>query len=275
MNLIGIHIDSNPRNLLLNANFAKEIGANIVQIFINPKTSQYEYYEEFSSYLQNNNMTCVVHGSYTINIASIWDENSPHILQLIDEIIFADKIGAKFIVLHMGKQLELSKEEAFNNMYSSLLHVALQVSNTKLTVLLETSSGQGSETCSKLQDLALFYKKISKHPNNKISRRFGICVDTCHIFAAGYNIKNKNTINMFLDTFEELIGIRHIKLIHFNDSKKDIGSNVDRHENIGKGYIGKEGLLIFAKYFKNLNIPILLETKGNMYQKEIKFIQTI
>ena len=165
--------------------------------------------------------------------------------------------------------MELTKEEAYNNMYTALLYVhekTKQYLNTK--ILLETSSGQGSELCFKLNAFAHFFKKISKHSNKEIKNRFGICLDTCHIFASGYDIRNKNTVTIFLDTFEEMIGLKHIKLIHLNDSKNNIGSLLDRHESINKGYIGK-GLIHIIRFFKKINIPIILETPNNSYQIEI------
>ena len=139
---------------------------------------------------------------------------------------------------------------------------------------METSSGQGSELCYKIENLAYFYNKLSKHKNENIRNRFGICVDTCHIYVSGHDIRSLNAINKYLDTFNKLIGLEHIKLIHLNDSKQDIGTKIDRHENIGKGYIGKKGLLIFISIFKHLEVPIILETPKNYLEQDIKIISS-
>jgi len=156
----------------------------------------------------------------------------------------------------------------------ALIHVHQQTHNLKVKILLETSTGQGSEIGYKLEDLSFIYRKLSKHKNINVRNRFGICLDTCHIFVAGYNIKNKNTRKIYFDKFNELIGFKHIKLIHLNDSKNNIGSKIDRHENIGNGYIGKIPLLTICQIFKNLHIPIILETPYRNIINDLKLLNT-
>lgn len=273
---IGGHINSDPKLLVESARYINDTGGNIVQIFIDPfKVSKKSEYKEFKKYLIKNKIKLVVHASYTINLSRDWDQYSPSIHQFISEIIAAYKLGAEYIVVHMGKQLELEKEEAYNNMYTSLLYVHDQTKNYDLKILLETSTGQGSEICHKIEELAYFFKKLSRNKNKQISERFGICVDTCHIFAAGYDLVTKSSMYMYLEAFEELIGLKHIKLIHLNDSKKELGSNVDRHENIGKGYIGSKGLLEIVKYFKTLKVPIILETPVINLISDLKLILNV
>ena len=258
--LVGTHINS-----LTEINDAYDAGATIVQLFMSNKKEN-----DFKINLDKYNLKSVIHISYSINLAKEWDEYSWWIIQFIKEIEFAHKINALYVVVHLGKQMELTKEEAYNNMYTALLYVHEETKQyLNIKILLETSTGQGSELCFKLNDFAHFFKKMSKHPNKEIKNRFGICLDTCHIFAAGYNIKNKNNIIIFLDTFEEMIGIKNIKLIHLNDSKNDVGSLLDRHESINKGYIGK-GLIYIIRFFKKFNVPIILETPNDSYKQEIK-----
>lgn len=271
---LGAHINSNPKQLLDSTKHILNIGGNLIQIFVDPlqvsnKTSEYN---DFKKFIKNNDMKFIVHASYTINLSRDWDQYSAGIQQFILEIGAANKLGAEAIVVHMGKQLELKKEEAYNNMYMGLLYIHDQTKKYPIKILLETPTGQGSEICHKIEDFAYFFKKLSRNKNKEISNRFGICVDTCHIFAAGYDLTTKSSIYMYIEVFEELIGLRHIKLIHLNDSKKELGSNVDRHENIGKGKIGKEGLVEFVKYFKNLNIPIILETPNDYILKDLEII---
>ena len=280
---IGAHIGGGIKNISKSLIIVHQYGCNIVQLFVNPfatlsearkikyKRQEGSKYIEFKKLLKEKNMKCVVHASYTINLSRNWDHYSGWIQQFINEIIAAHQIGAIAIVVHMGKQMELELSEAYNNMYTALVYVNDQTRKyNSVRILLETSTGQGSEVCYKIEDLAYFYKKISRNP--LISERFGICVDTCHIFAAGYNLVNKSGVNAYLEAFEELIGLRHVKLVHLNDSKKDVGSNVDRHENIGHGFIGKQGLLEFAKYFKNINVPIILETPGEHILDDISML---
>jgi deoxyribonuclease-4 len=102
-----------------------------------------------------------------------------------------------------------------------------------------------------------------------------MCLDTCHIFNAGYDISNKKKIKIYLDEFEKLIGINEIKLIHLNDSKNKVNSKLDRHENINYGYIGKDGLIEIAKFFTKLGISIVLETPDAHIEDDLKLIINI
>lgn len=274
MPYLGCHIGSKPKNLVNYSKHILDMGGNLVQIFVesNIAFSKDKQYKEFKKFIKNNKMMLVVHASYTINLSRDWDQYSAGVQQFISEINTAYELGADAIVVHMGKQLELEKEEAYNNMYMGLLFVHDQTKKYPIKILLETSTGQGSEICHKIEDFAYFFKKLSRNKNKEISNRFGICVDTCHIFAAGYDLKTKSSVYMYIEAFEELIGLRYIYLIHLNDSKRELGSNIDRHENIGKGYIGKDGLIEFVRYFKKLNIPIVLETPGEHILNDLKLI---
>lgn len=274
----GAHYDSH--NLVNSAERIKDSGGNLIQIFLtlpgNTKTEKKSNLElnEFKKYLEENDMRVVVHSSYMHNVAQGWDEYSWWLKNLEMEIKYCHMINAIGLVLHFGKQLDLSIEEAYNNMYTSLLYIhnkTIQYKNVK--IFLETSTGQGSELCYKMEDLAHFFRKFSKNPNKDICNRFRLCVDTCHIFAAGYNIKTKKDIKLYLEAFEELIGLRYIGIIHLNDCKVDLGGQKDRHNNIGKGYIGLDGLKVFYKYFRDLRVPIVLETPNNGYKTEIKLLK--
>lgn len=274
----GAHYDSD--NLIESAQRIKNAGGNLIQIFLTlPGNSETKKRSEdelnkFNEYLITNNMKVVVHSSYMHNVARKWDEYSWWIKNLETEIQYCYKINAIGLVLHFGKQLDLTIEEAYNNMYTSLLFIHSKTINYKnIKIFLETSTGQGSELCYRLEDLSYFFKKFSKNENKDIKDRFRICIDTCHIFSAGYNIKTKNDIKRYLEAFEELVGLRYVGLIHLNDCKVNIGEQKDRHDNIGKGYIGFEGLKCLYKYFKKLNVPIILETPDSGYRMEIKLLK--
>jgi deoxyribonuclease-4 len=187
----------------------------------------------------------------------------------------ADYIGSTLCVVHLGKQLELSMQESINNMYTSLLYVHQHTKTQNVKILLETSTGQGSEIAYKLDDLAHIFRKFSKHKNENIVKRFGICLDTCHVFSAGYDIRSKESREIFFDNFNELIGLDNIKLVHLNDSLVPCGAHVDRHENIGKGYIGEEAILILAAVFNKLKIPMVLETPISGINDDLKRVKRV
>lgn len=274
--VLGPHVDidiNNPTKTLTNVANA---GGSIVQImFDKPVTSKGDHTAEplhlsnLKKELERLHMKVVVHSSYRHNLAKDWDEHSWWIKHLMLEMEYCKSLNGVGVVVHFGKQLQSSVHESYNNMYTSLVHI---INNTEDTVIfLETSSGQGTELCYKLEDLAYFYRKILK--NSKLKKRIKLCIDTCHIFVAGYDIRNIDTAKMFLDTFNEMIGLKYVGLLHLNDSKIKLGCQVDRHESLGKGWIGAESLKYVFKYFKKLKVPTILETPNESYITEIHYLQ--
>lgn len=276
----GAHV-STGKGLISAAKEIKKYGGNFIQIFLTPpkqnrmKRKDNLILKEFGQYLKENKMQCVVHSSYTLNIANDWEKNSPRIQNLIYEIQDIDKFGGLGVVVHFGKQKDLSTEKATNNMFTSILYVLEQTKDTNVNIFLETTAGQGTEMCYKLEDLAKFYNKFEKHPNKKVRDRIALCVDSCHIYAAGYDIRDKTRLKKYLDQLNKHIGIKYIGLIHLNDSKIPLGGRVDRHENIGKGKIGFEGLKHVYKFGRKYGIPTILETPNLGYQKEISKLKNI
>jgi len=266
--MLGIHIPSDNFDVLKNnISIIQSQRLNAIQI-MNPKFNKKES-KEIRKILFNSKIFMVVHTPYTINIANNWDKYSPHIFSLTEEIKKADTMGAIGVVVHLGKRKELTIEEAYNNMLTSLLFVHTETKYYKnIKIFLETTAGQGTELCSSLEDLAYFYHKI---PNN-IKTRIQICLDTCHLFSAGYDLRTKENIKLFLDTFEELIGLRYVGLIHLNDSSTDLGSNKDRHAIINEGYIKANALKLISNFFIKMGIIVILETPSENIGNDIKLI---
>lgn len=268
MSLLGIHISNilDVPKEIVNVSHFRSI--NLVQIFVSA-TNNYldKKYDSVLKFLKTNNIYIVVHASYSINLARKWSNTDWWIQQFIGEINEASKIGAFGIVIHTGKKLQLSNAESINNMYTSLLYIhhktSFNIPINKVKIMLETPSGQGTETLTNIEEFCRFMKKFYDHPDQKIRDRFGVCVDTCHIFAAGYDIRGTQNINKFFKIIDKSIGTDKIKLCQINDSKKGLGSKLDRHENIGQGEIGKESILKIVKFMKDLEIPIVLETPIN------------
>jgi deoxyribonuclease-4 len=254
---IGSHCKKIDKNLIKCIKKIQKRKGNVIQFFL---TNDIFYNDllVLKKYIQKNGIIGFVHSSYTINIANIWDEYSIWVNLLIKEIKIAHLLGLKGIILHIGKQLKLDKNNAYNNMYSSLLYIHTSTIKYNIKIILETPAGIGTEMCFMLEDFAYFYNKFKI--NNELKNRIKICIDTCHIFVSGYNISNKKGINLYLNKFDKLIGIDNIYAIHLNDSVYKCGSRKDMHANIGDGYIGKNALLKFAEFFINKQIPIILET---------------
>lgn len=269
---IGIHLDLvNPVDSL---RVADKFGANVVQFFVhvNKPYSQSDA-DKFVKYLTKNKMKAIIHSSYTHNIARYWDRYSWWVKSIENEIRRADQLRVESVVLHLGKKLELSVEEAYNNMLTFLVMIHDKTKElAHVKILLETPSGQGSELCWGLEDLAVFYGKIKSSPLVSLRNRIGLCLDTCHIHSAGYDLGSKQSVRKYLDRFDGLIGVENVRLVHLNNSTTKLGSRVDRHANLKKGTIGIEGLKYFFLYFRQFGVPIVLETPGDEIKRDLKFL---
>mgnify|MGYP000891190512 CR=1 FL=1 len=260
MSLIGVHVS----NILeIQSNIWKKV--KLFQIFVSPSTDyQTERYTRIIETIKNRKIHILVHASYSINIARDWKSSDPMVQQLITEIRKSHQIGAFAIVVHTGKSLDIPLSRALNNMYTLLLYVHEETKGTKVQILIETPAGQGTETLVKIQDICDFMNKFYKHPKKEVVERFGLCVDTCHVFAAGHDLRKVKETDSFFNIIEKTIGIEKIKACHLNDSKRELGSKIDRHENIGQGEIGSEPLNRIIKFMKSLEIPIIFETPSDL-----------
>jgi len=271
--MYGLHINSDP-NIICDE-LIKYKDLKCLQMFVNINPKYKLKYNEFKNLALKNKINIVVHLSYTINIAQTWDEYSWWITQLIMEIKLSNEINAKAVVLHLGKSLDIDSNVALNNMYSSLLYIASKIRDIDIKILLETSSGQGSEMCISLQELSNFINKLLKHKNKNISDKFGICVDTCHIFNAGYNLNTPKDVYNYFKEFDEKIDVKNIKVIHLNNSKTELGSKIDRHENLEIGKIKLEGIKEIIKFCYKLDILIVLETPDEFIEDDLEIIREI
>ena len=262
-----------------------EYEGNMIQIFIsNPMStkSNLKFTDSqcqlIKDKLTNTNCLLVIHLPYVINLSKpiINLENAWWIKMICEQLLISNKIGSLGCVVHVGKHLDLTISEGIDNMYKSLEYVINYIieNNLDTFIILETAAGQGTELIStknnSLEDLAIFYNRFSSIQKKHLR----LCVDTCHIFAAGFDITNSNRVKRFFEDFNKLIGIEYLALIHLNDSKSSCGSCVDRHENLGMGKIGIEGLRNFIRYGAYYKIPIILETP-NAFIKEIQLIKTV
>ena len=273
--MFGFHIPSKKtfKNSVEEA-FTKS-SANSCQIFVrNPRALKcVEFKEEFAKeckeYVRNNNIFLVSHGTYLLNSATL-DNWEVKISSAINELLYSEKIGAKGSVFHVGKYLKQDPIEGTNIMFNFISEVIekLQEMNSKSIYILETCASCGTELLSNLEDFGNFYHRFSDRQKENLK----ICIDTCHVFSAGYSLKSIEDANNFIEIVDKYIKWNNVIVIHLNDSKKDCGCCVDRHENLCKGYIAKDdesGLKHFVKHCYTLNIPLILETPHddkNMYE---------
>ncbi len=213
-----------------------------------------------------NNVIC--HAPYIVNLGNKKDLDKWNfsINFLKQELKRCDVMNVKYMVLHPGNAVGISTEEALDNIKDAINEILSD--DSKCMILLETMAGKGSEVGSKLEELATILDQVED------KEHIGVCLDTCHLHDAGYDLNNFDDV---LDEFERIIGLRYIKCVHINDSKNVCGAKKDRHENIGKGYIGLNNLLNVV-YNKRLDdIPKILETPyiDNVapYKEEIELIR--
>ncbi len=271
MSLLGIHLHGLDE-ILLDRN--KEIF--FFQFFVNPQKNYLsKTIDEVIKYTKKHGIKLVVHSSYTINIAKKWHEYDWWVEYIINEIHICNEIGAFGLVIHTGNKLSLSEAEGINNMYTLLLHIHRKTSATAPTIklLIETPAGQGTEMLCDIGAYCKFMSKFFCNNNIHIQQRFGCCIDSSHIFAAGYNVTNKNELSRFFLKIDKTIGLDKIKLCHLNDSRGKFGSHIDRHANIGDGHIGKKNIISFAKIMNSLGVPIILETPLNKLYDDFNIIR--
>jgi deoxyribonuclease-4 len=190
-----------------------------------------------------------------------------------NELIRCSRLGIEYLVIHLGshrghgknngtKQLLKSCEEAIDK-YKSEFKTKLNV-----TILLENSAGQKDSIGSTLEDLREILDILS-------SKTYGVCLDTCHAFASGYDLKTANACNKFFERFDNIVGLNVLKFIHLNDSKGDIGSHLDRHEHIGLGKIGIEGLKTILNINSLKDLPVIMETPIDSIRDNSKNLKVV
>jgi deoxyribonuclease IV len=196
----------------------------------------------------------VAHMPYLPNLSSPEDDPFARSLgALIDEIKRCSKIGIPYIVAHLGSHKGEGDKKGIEMLVKAFTKAASETTND-VTILLENTAGQKNSVGSDLEQLASILFQL------KPAKRFGICFDTCHAFASGYDMRTEKGAASTLEKLNEAIGFERLKILHLNDSKGELGCNLDRHEHIGLGQIGEKGLGHIIKSINREKIPIILET---------------
>lgn len=241
----------------------KEAGCGIVQLFTkNPQqwrapelTS--EQVEQFLRAQEETGVPCVSsHDTYLINPASA----DPELLAksreaLADEIVRSSRLQIPFVVMHQGALGAACEEDALCRLVDSVRYALDRRPDGGSMLLLETTAGQGTCLGHRFEHVAQVLEEVDAG-----DERLGVCLDTCHIFAAGYDIRTPEAYAATMAEFDRLIGLRRVRLIHANDSKRELGSRVDRHEAIGQGHIGLEGFRLLLRDPRLAHAHVVLET---------------
>ncbi len=257
--LYGAHmsISGEPANAIERG---ESIGCTAIQIFTksnrqwHAKPISDKEAAAFKDAWKNSSITSIIaHASYLINIGSPNKEiehKSVHALGI--EIDRCAQLRIPYLVLHPGSHSNSDEQECLKRISKNLDD--LFDTHPKTSILLETMAGQGTNIGNSFEQLADIIKH-SKHKN-----RLGVCLDTCHVFTAGYDLSDEKSYHHMWQQFDTIIGINRLKAIHVNDSKQGLGSSVDRHADIGKGKIGLKAFELLCNDPKLFDVPKILET---------------
>lgn len=258
--------------------YAQSIQATTMQIFtanqrqwthkhLTPLQIQ-AYFKELAS----SNITDVMsHASYLVNLGSPVEEMlSKSRIAFQEEIERCLALKLAYLNFHPGAALDDSREKCLDRIVESLLSFAplLHTKEHSLTLLLEMTAGQGSVVGNTFEEVGYILERVSSHVP------IGVCIDTCHIFAAGYDLRTKEALEKTLFECDRIIGLDMIKALHVNDSQKELGSKVDRHSPLGEGRIGLEGFRALVRHPLLSTLPMYLETPGGLglWEREIALL---
>ncbi len=251
----------------------KELGGNTFAFFTrNPRSYKEKSYslsdvDALKKRLEEESFfPLVAHMPYTMNLCSFREDIREVSLRVLKEdVLFMNRLKGNYLNFHPGSRQDQDIETAISQIASALDEVLPLATDT--TLLLETMAGKGSEVGRTFQELKAIIDKV------KDSSRLGVCLDTCHVFDAGYDIKSH--LDDVLDEFDKVIGLDRLKAIHLNDTKNVLGSHKDRHERLGFGNLGYDTIKRIIQHPKLQNLPFILETpnEDEGYKREIQFVK--
>jgi deoxyribonuclease IV len=272
---VGVHVSISGR--IANAvEQAVRLGCNTFQMFSrNPRSFKRKRLSkddigEFRRLKEKSKISpAVVHAVYTQNLAS--KDKRLHNLSIRDfikDMAIAEGLGAELVVTHLGSYKGSSYDAGVKRVLYALDKI-LKKAPTGVTLLLENISGSGNWIGARFSEMAKIIDSLGK-PDN-----LGICLDTCHAFCAGYDLKEDEGLNILVKEIDSLIGINKLQLIHLNDARDPLGSKRDRHADIGKGFIGKEGISRIINHPLLRNIPFVLEPPKESDEDDLRNIKSV
>lgn len=261
---IGAHVPTSGGMAKRSIDYAKTIGAEAIQVFAsNPRgwampESNPEADQKFRELSDELDLERYVHAPFLINLGSPTQgtyENS--LASTAYSLKRGREIGAKGVVIHTGSAVDEGHvKRAWQQISKGVMPILKKLQEEDPWLLLEPTAGQGQSLVRKLDDLTKYLDALDWHP------KVGVCLDTCHVFAAGHDIKSAGGMKKTIDLLVEIVGVERIQLIHANDSMDVLGSLKDRHQNLGQGEIGKRPFEELLAHPAIANAPLILETPG-------------
>jgi deoxyribonuclease-4 len=278
MKYIGAHVSASGGvfNAPLNA---MEIGAKAFALFTKnqrqwqAKALDSETIDAFHANLEKSGIApkhVLPHDSYLINLGHPEEEKRQKSFDaFVDEVKRCEQLGLDRLNFHPGSHLKKISEEACLDLIAESMNRTLDQTEG-VALVLENTAGQGSNLGWKFEHLAHIIDKIED------KSRVGVCIDTCHMFTAGYDIRTQEAYDATMAQFEEIVGFNYLMGMHLNDSKPDLGSHVDRHDSIGKGKIGLDAFGFIMNDPRMDDIPLILETiDPSIWAQEIELLYSL
>jgi len=242
---------------------AKKIGCTAFQIFSrNPRgwaakplaTDDIHLFKSKLAASGIDKNSVIVHMPYLPNLSGPDSEFYQKSLEtLTGEMQRCSVLGIANLVIHLGSHMGKGQASGINQLVKAI-QAATAKSGDSLNVLLENSTGQKNSVGGNFEELRMILDRLDE------PKQFGLCIDTCHLFASGHDLRTKTVVDKTLEKLDNVVGLRELKFIHLNDSKGPLGSNLDRHEHIGLGHIRTEGLAAFLNHRAVRGLPVIMET---------------
>ncbi len=276
--MIGFHV-SISGSIDLAVDRALEMGCTTFQIFTrNPRGWAFKPLDEEEAQLFKQKRAkagydrVVAHMPYLPNLAtSIKAYQKQSRASLKAEVGRCNELGVDYLVAHIGSHMGKGTMEGVKNVIGAC-NEALEANPGKTVLLVETMAGQNHSVGSRFEELRLILDGV------KDEDRMGICFDTCHVFAAGFDLSSKPAVERTMGLFDDIVGIGRLKVVHLNDSKGPVGSGLDRHEYVGKGEIGEKGFRAFLHYGGIAKLPLIMEVpveEKTEYEENLKMARRL
>lgn len=276
---IGVHVPVAGGLASAGLAYAREVGAEAVQVFLsNPRgwarsAGDPRQDDEFRSGCAQAKMPTFVHAPYLVNLGSPTPttlENS--VRSLSHALARACVIGARGVVVHAGSAVAASSRDvALKQVRTAVLPLLDELPDDGPDLLIEPTAGAGQSLAATVEELGPYLDALDAHP------RVGVCLDTCHAYAAGHDLATPGGVRTTLNALVRVIGRGRLKLIHANDSKDSLGSNRDNHERVGRGRIGAEPFAELFRHPATRGVPVLLETpgKGAEHREDLALLKAL
>ena len=275
---VGSHVPTSG-GLLKALAYAKEIGAGAVQVFVSnprgwaPSAGDPAQDEEFRGRCADEGIGVYVHAPYLVNFGSPTEATLTRSAAAVEHALRrGSALGARGVVVHAGSAVAgAHRDDAMAQLRTALLPVLDAADPDGPRVLVEPTAGGGQALAATVQDLAPWFAQVDSHP------MLGVCLDTCHAFAAGHDVSSPGGMKKTLDALVKAVGRGRLALVHANDSKDPLGSSRDRHEAIGDGHIGRNAFAELFRHPATRGVPVVVETPGDAasHRRDLELLRSL